>query len=153
MKSLILLVTIFTSPFFHKGFIKPFSPMGSTTDDSVVVDSCPPASGGGETTIDNGGSDGGIFTNEDNPDLTKPTLDGFDAGSVVATDDDPTFIPPPDDSEGDNSEGDCPDEEIMVADDDGDEVGDAIDNCLDLSNPDQTDTDGDGFGDVCDNQN
>jgi Thrombospondin type 3 repeat len=35
-------------------------------------------------------------------------------------------------------------------DTDGDGVCDEVDNCLSVSNPDQTDSDGDGFGDVCD---
>jgi hypothetical protein len=37
------------------------------------------------------------------------------------------------------------------ADDDGDDIGDAVDNCPFLSNADQADVDSDGFGDVCDN--
>ena len=36
------------------------------------------------------------------------------------------------------------------ADRDGDGVPDATDNCVDLPNPDQRDTDGDGFGNLCD---
>lgn len=35
-------------------------------------------------------------------------------------------------------------------DQDGDGVPDASDNCLDLPNPDQRDSDGDGFGNLCD---
>lgn len=37
-----------------------------------------------------------------------------------------------------------------VADSDCDGVNDDIDNCLDVANPDQDDSDGDGFGDACD---
>ncbi len=36
------------------------------------------------------------------------------------------------------------------ADTDGDGVFDNVDNCLAISNADQTDTDGDGEGDACD---
>jgi hypothetical protein len=37
-------------------------------------------------------------------------------------------------------------------DTDGDGVGDDVDNCPSLYNPDQNDTDGDGVGDVCDDK-
>jgi uncharacterized protein (TIGR03790 family) len=37
-----------------------------------------------------------------------------------------------------------------AADRDGDGIVDALDNCRDLPNPDQRDTDADGFGNVCD---
>src|SRR5690554_395133 len=36
-------------------------------------------------------------------------------------------------------------------DDDGDGTPNALDNCPDVSNPDQLDSDGDGIGDACDN--
>ncbi len=40
--------------------------------------------------------------------------------------------------------------EHFILDSDGDNVGDSTDNCPDVSNPDQIDTDEDGLGDVCD---
>ena len=39
----------------------------------------------------------------------------------------------------------------VLTDNDGDGVWDYVDNCPDISNPDQSDMDGDGIGDACDN--
>ena len=39
---------------------------------------------------------------------------------------------------------------MQAADEDGDGVPDATDNCRNADNPDQTDTDNDGLGDACD---
>lgn len=51
------------------------------------------------------------------------------------------------DPDGGNGEPDAP----PVVDRDGDGVLDAVDNCVEVVNPDQHDEDGDGVGDVCDN--
>ncbi|MFK8032201.1 MAG: thrombospondin type 3 repeat-containing protein [Gammaproteobacteria bacterium] len=40
--------------------------------------------------------------------------------------------------------------ERVVNDADGDGIDDGVDNCTELGNPEQTDTDDDGFGNVCD---
>ena len=47
---------------------------------------------------------------------------------------------------GDGCEPDC----TVSKDTDNDGVYDSVDNCPDVANPDQTDTDGDKIGDVCD---
>ena len=39
---------------------------------------------------------------------------------------------------------------LIDEDTDGDGIGDAVDNCPEIANPDQEDADGDGMGDVCD---
>ncbi len=39
---------------------------------------------------------------------------------------------------------------VLAADGDGDGVDDGVDNCLDVANPDQIDSDGDGCGNACD---
>lgn len=39
---------------------------------------------------------------------------------------------------------------VSYTDDDRDAVGDLVDNCVDVANPDQADRDDDGFGDACD---
>jgi hypothetical protein len=39
---------------------------------------------------------------------------------------------------------------LPTADRDGDGIADPSDNCLDLANPDQRDTDGDDYGNLCD---
>jgi hypothetical protein len=39
---------------------------------------------------------------------------------------------------------------VLEADSDGDGVVDSLDNCVNMANPDQADSDNDGMGDVCD---
>jgi len=72
--------------------------------------------------------------------LDISTLLGYYPGSVVLTN-----------NQGSNSSMTLlinPD--ITLIDADGDGVGDDIDNCTLVSNPDQNDADGDGFGNLCD---
>ena len=38
---------------------------------------------------------------------------------------------------------------VAVTDSDGDGIADGLDNCLDVQNPSQVDTDGNGLGDAC----
>ncbi len=64
-----------------------------------------------------------------------------EAGPDAGSDADP--------STGDAADADC-DAQGCGPDSDGDGVADAVDNCPDTANPQQTDTDGDGTGDACD---
>ena len=52
----------------------------------------------------------------------------------------------------DGKDNDCDGlvDENCIDDGDGDGIADGSDNCPNVSNPDQTDTDGDGIGDACD---
>ena len=50
-----------------------------------------------------------------------------------------------------NEYDNCPNYNPDQADNDGDSIPDACDNCPNTYNPDQLDTDGDGVGDLCDN--
>ncbi len=47
----------------------------------------------------------------------------------------------------------CSKSDDIVADQDGDGIENSLDNCPEVSNPDQRDTDGDGIGDLCDEPN
>ena len=38
---------------------------------------------------------------------------------------------------------------VVVTDTDNDGIADGLDNCIDVPNPDQADTDGNGVGDAC----
>ena len=40
--------------------------------------------------------------------------------------------------------------QLQIGDSDGDGVDDSIDNCVNVSNPDQADSNGNGIGDACD---
>jgi len=60
-----------------------------------------------------------------------------------------------DDADATNSDGTevSVDGRPPVADGDSDGVADGVDNCPDVPNPFQNDTDGDGLGDLCDADN
>ncbi|HYV85401.1 MAG TPA: thrombospondin type 3 repeat-containing protein [Patescibacteria group bacterium] len=77
---------------------------------------------------------------------------------VDCDDNDPTRYPGgPNDCESDHCDVSCPLDNCPNVsnpdqrDSDNDGRGDACDNCPFAANPDQRDSDGDGFGDVCDN--
>ena len=52
-----------------------------------------------------------------------------------------------------SSEGITKEWEVTLDDDDGDGIAASVDNCLEISNPDQKNIDGDALGDACDNDN
>ncbi len=91
-------------------------------------------------------SDGdGIQDLEDNcPCAANPEQEDWDEdhlGDICDPD-----LPPDDDPP------DEPDPPTEPEDQDGDGVPDEEDNCIDVPNPDQTDTDGDTLGDACDDE-
>ena len=83
----------------------------------------------------------------DSPNPDQANTDGQDLGDACDEDDD-----------GDGFEDDVEiacdtdpaDPESRPTDGDGDGICDRIDNCVEVSNADQTNTDGDPFGDICD---
>jgi hypothetical protein len=78
--------------------------------------------------------------------------DGFKVSQGDCNDKDPEINPGVTEVCGDGIDQDCDgqvDEECIDTDNDG--ILDKVDNCFEISNPDQADSDGDGIGNVCDN--
>ncbi len=94
---------------------------------------------------DNDADDDGIENDDDNcPAAPNPNQEDFDGdGRGDACDED-------DDNDGVNDEEDAfPFDETETKDSDGDGIGDNTDNCPNIANDDQTDSDNNGIGDAC----
>jgi len=139
-----------------------------TCVDGVETDSCDPTSGASDEVCDGEDNDCDGETDEDFPTLgelcdgpdddacVEGTLVCAEDGSVVCDEAGPGKSEICDgqdnDCDGQIDEGftleecdpECPD------DDDCDDIPNAVDNCINVPNANQVDTDGDGFGDVCD---
>jgi len=128
---------------------------GTDTDGDGVGagDNCPSVANAEQTDTDGDGVGDACDNCVATPNADQADEDADGIGDACA--DDPTGQG---DSDGDgvlNAVDNCPDKaNANQADADGDDVGDVCDNCVDVSNPDQLDTDiggGDGTGDACDN--
>ncbi len=75
--------------------------------------------------------------------------DGVDNDDDLYPDDPNEAFDTDGDGVGDNADA-FPEDPNETEDTDHDGIGDNSDNCVDLSNPDQTDTDNDSFGNACD---
>lgn len=89
----------------------------------------------------------GVFIPDADPSTTTDPLDwDTDDGTVSDGDEDSNHNGAVDQGERDPLIG----EDDLQSDSDQDGIPDDLDNCVDIGNTDQLDTDGDGIGDVCD---
>jgi hypothetical protein len=105
-------------------------------------DNCPEVANADQTNTD-GAADGGDACDLDDDN------DGVSDTEEEAQGTDPLDSDSDDDLVGDG-EDDFPNDDTETTDTDGDTVGDNADNCLNVANADQTNTDGDANGNACD---
>ena len=135
------------------------APVAADSDGDGVIDREDEAPGDPNETLDSDNDgignnadtydDDDGYSDEDEALYNSDPLDPFETSEILPCDDGID-----DDGDGlyDLGDPDCTDanDPLEAPDADGDLVEDDLDNCVQLSNPLQEDTDGDGYGNACD---